>query len=221
MRLLSKYKESYDAMLATGVGDLTWVRKPELAKLPDSLVPHCISKSKSLNLEIGQGTEMTGYFILGKKGYPFVAHCLPTPCKDDLRNLTQQALSGEWTFLFSALACKRYCQDKKLKGARETYLRNAHDWAAITLNESELDSPIGLVFWGANVSSPIRTAIYIKDMVLYQCGVRYCWIFCCGMVRNGIIQHHTVQYHTTSFTLFHASVFYQIIIPESYHPALS
>jgi hypothetical protein len=165
MKLLSKYKESYDAMLATGVGDLTWVRKPELAKLPDSLVPHCISKSKSLNLEIGQGTEMTGYFILGKKGYPFVAHCLPTPCKDDLRNLTQQALSGEWTFLFSALACKRYCQDKKLKGARETYLRNAHDWAAITLNESELDSPIGLVFWGANVSSPIRTAIYIKDMV--------------------------------------------------------
>lgn len=175
MRLLSKYKEPYDSMLGTGVGDLTWVRKPALANLPDSLVQHCLAKSASLNLEFDQGTEMTGYFILGKKGYPFVAHCLRTYAKEDFRQLTGQSLSGDWTFLFSALACKRYCQDNKLKGADKYYLQDTHNWATITLSEAELDSPIGLVFWEAKRSIPINSAIYIKNMVFSMLTTHNLW----------------------------------------------
>ena len=162
MKLLSKYKESYDAMLATGVGDLTWIRKPELSPLPDGFIDHVKYRTHYLSLLPGQGTEYHGFFILGNKAYPFVAHALPSNCKDDLRNLLSEAVSGDWKFFFSELLCKQYCKANNLAGDLG-YRHDYSDWKSITVENTT--SPIGLVFWKTNVHNPKRHVVYVKDMV--------------------------------------------------------
>jgi hypothetical protein len=166
MRLLSKYKEPYDAMLATGVGDLTWIRKPTVSKLPDSLVSSVIMRSTQLGLnrDSTQGHEVHGYFLLGKKAYPFIAHAKKSsvPSLDDWNKLgvVPNYISDNWTFLFSLQECKRYCKENNLKGS--TVLNKGTEWKALTLED--VNSPIGIVAWNSATSRPINHAVYVEDM---------------------------------------------------------
>lgn len=169
MRLLSKFKEPYDSMLATGVGDLTWVRKPAIAKLPESLVSSVIMKSTQLGLnqDKTQGHEVHGYFLLGKKAYPFIAHAKKStiPSLDDFNKLelVPNYISDNWTFLFSLQECKRYYKENNLKGSTSRYdFNNGTDWKALTLKD--VNSPIGIVAWNSAFTRPINHAVYIEDM---------------------------------------------------------
>lgn len=166
MRLLSKYKEPYDSMIATGVGDLTWVRKPTVAKLPDSLVSSVIMRSTQLGLnrDSTQGHEVHGYFLLGKKAYPFIAHAkkssVPSLTDWNKLGLVSNYVSDNWTFLFSLQECKRYCKENNLKGSTSRYDFNA--WKALTLED--VNSPIGIVAWNTATPRPTNYVVYVEDM---------------------------------------------------------
>lgn len=163
MRLLSKYKEPYDSMIATGVGDLTWVRKPISTNIPKTIADSIIMKNNQLGLARNgiEGNELHGYFLLGKKAYPFVVHAKKSTVTalDDFNNL-KLGINDNWVFLFSLQECKRYCKENNLKGSTSRY--DITDWKALTLKD--INAPIGIVVWNSAFSRPINHAIYVENM---------------------------------------------------------